>query len=139
MSLSALLKEFYPKAIQDQFNNATVLMKRMKRKTADIQGNRAVVPLHTGRNVGRGARAAGVKLPIRGKQTHQSSYITPSYNYIRFYVSGPGFNLHRVEYWFMDWFDGASRTLRGSDLSFMSEIFDWFRECEILESEYNKE
>ena len=57
----------------------------------------------------------------------------------RFYVSGPGFNLHRVEYWFMDWFDGASRTLRGSDLSFMSEIFDWFRECEILESEYNKE
>lgn len=32
----------------------------------------------------------------------------------------------RVEYWFMDWFDGAKRILRGDDLALMEEIFEDF-------------
>lgn len=31
----------------------------------------------------------------------------------------------RVEYWFLDWFDGAHRILRGTDRELMLEIFDW--------------
>ena len=32
----------------------------------------------------------------------------------RFYVN-PDLSAYHVEYWFMDWFDGASRELRGDD------------------------
>lgn len=36
---------------------------------------------------------------------------------------------YRIEYWFLDWFDGAHRTLRGDDFSFLSDVFSWFHEC----------
>jgi len=35
-----------------------------------------------------------------------------------------GWSIYRVEYWYMDWFDGASVTLRGDDLAFMSELVE---------------
>lgn len=37
--------------------------------------------------------------------------------------------LHRIEFWFLDWFDGASRRLHGKDYKLMSEIFDMLKEC----------
>ena len=37
-----------------------------------------------------------------------------------------GWSIYRVEYWYMDWFDGASVTLRGEDLAFMSELVECF-------------
>ena len=37
-----------------------------------------------------------------------------------------GWSIYRVEYWYMDWFDGASVTLRGDDLAFMSELVESF-------------
>ncbi len=30
--------------------------------------------------------------------------------------------IHRIEYWFMDWFDGASHTLHGDEFKFMDEL-----------------
>lgn len=35
---------------------------------------------------------------------------------------------YKIEYWFMDWFDGAHRTLRGEDRQFMEGVFEWFAE-----------
>ncbi len=35
-----------------------------------------------------------------------------------------------IEYWFLDWFDGAHRKLKGEDLDFMRELFGWFLECQ---------
>jgi DnaJ-class molecular chaperone len=35
-------------------------------------------------------------------------------------------NLYRIEYWFMDWFDGASRRLTGEDYDLIEEIFKGF-------------
>jgi hypothetical protein len=45
----------------------------------------------------------------------------------RFFVN-PDLSCHRIEYWFMDWFDGASRILSGEDFQLMREIFDWLKE-----------
>jgi hypothetical protein len=36
------------------------------------------------------------------------------------------FSVYRIEYWFLDWFDGASRTLYGPDRELLEEIFDSF-------------
>ncbi|HDN18038.1 MAG TPA: hypothetical protein ENF41_03155 [Candidatus Bathyarchaeota archaeon] len=43
----------------------------------------------------------------------------------RFFV-GPDFSLYKVEYWFMDWFDGAKITLRGKDFELLAEIWEHF-------------
>ncbi|EKS35370.1 hypothetical protein HMPREF9696_02642 [Afipia clevelandensis ATCC 49720] len=35
---------------------------------------------------------------------------------------------HRIEYWFLDWFDGTSITCRDGDESFLLELWELFRE-----------
>jgi hypothetical protein len=44
----------------------------------------------------------------------------------------------RVEYWFLDWFDGAHRTLTGADENLLKEIFEWFREIGSVQEQYEK-
>lgn len=41
----------------------------------------------------------------------------------------------RIEYWFLDWFDGAS--VDCTDNETMRELFDWFADCEALQSAYD--
>lgn len=41
-----------------------------------------------------------------------------------------------MEYVFLDWFDGAKRTLSGGNLDIMTEIFNDFMETGTLESVY---
>ena len=36
------------------------------------------------------------------------------------------FSVYRIEYWFLDWFDGASRTLYDTDYALLEEIFGCF-------------
>jgi hypothetical protein len=45
----------------------------------------------------------------------------------RFFVN-PDLSCHRIEYWFLDWFDGAHRVLAGEERALLSEIWNWFRE-----------
>lgn len=40
--------------------------------------------------------------------------------------SAAKWDVHRIEYWFLDWFDGAKVTLTGSDFELIEEIFDWY-------------
>jgi len=63
---------------------------------------------------------------------YQLSWGGPSDEF-RFYVSPSrhGFTPHRVEYWFMDWFDGASRRLYGADRVLLDDIFEWFNELDL--------
>src|SRR5262245_11252970 len=39
---------------------------------------------------------------------------------------------HRIEYWFLDWFDGTSVTLQDDDKALLLKIFEDFRECGTL-------
>ena len=48
----------------------------------------------------------------------------------RFYMS-EDLTLTRVEYWFLDWFDGAHITLSGTRLTLLNELWDWFGECDM--------
>lgn len=71
----------------------------------------------------------------QGYFRYQISWGGPSSEY-RFYVN-PDFSAHKVEYWFLDWFDGASRTLSGADEILLIEIFDWFKDCGSVEQVFN--
>jgi hypothetical protein len=70
--------------------------------------------------------------------------------YFRFQMSwgGPGDEfrffvgidkvVHRIEYWFLDWYDGACRVLRGDDFKMVEWIYDWFHEIGAVEAELDK-
>ncbi len=34
----------------------------------------------------------------------------------------------KVEFWFLDWFDGAKITAQGKNLALLLKLFDWFKE-----------
>jgi hypothetical protein len=57
----------------------------------------------------------------RGYFRYQLSWGGPSDEF-RFYTN-PDFSPYWVEYWFMDWFDGAHIPLTGDDKKFMVEFF----------------
>jgi len=67
---------------------------------------------------------------------YQISYGGPSDEF-RFYTDA-GFSLHRVEYRFMDWFDGAKVILYGKDLELLEQIFDHFKDCGTVEHVFNQ-
>jgi hypothetical protein len=74
----------------------------------------------------------------RGYWRYQLSWGGPSDEF-RFYgdlVSEYRVVLDRVEYWFMDWFDGHGRKLRGGDEALMSEIFEDFVEMGVVSQVY---
>ena len=52
----------------------------------------------------------------------------------RFYMD-ENQNPTRIEYWFLDWFDGASRKLRsGADYRLLCDIFSDWQSCETIKS-----
>jgi len=57
---------------------------------------------------------------------YQLSWGGPSDEF-RFFVN-PDLSCHRVEYWFLDWFDGAHRILSGANESLLLELWGWFEE-----------
>jgi len=67
---------------------------------------------------------------------YQISWGGPSDEF-RFYTDA-GFCLHRVEYWFLDWFDGSRIILKDSDLELLGEIFDHFKDCGTVEHVFNQ-
>ena len=60
----------------------------------------------------------------QGYFQYQLSWGGPSDEF-RFFVD-LDYHLYDVEYWFMDWFDGAMRHPIGEDLELIEEIFDNF-------------
>ena len=58
---------------------------------------------------------------------YQLSWGGPSTEF-RFYVN-PDLTPYSIEYWYLDWFDGASRRLHGADYTLLAEIFGDFAEC----------
>ena len=72
----------------------------------------------------------------RGYFRYQLSWGGPSDEF-RFYAT-EGFGLDRIEYWFLDWFDGAHIQLTGRDLELLTEVWDMFREVGTVEAEYKR-
>ncbi len=66
-----------------------------------------------------------------GYWRYQISWGGPSEE-VRFFACPDGrggWSLHRAEFWFLDWFDGASRRLHGDQLETARAMFDDFAEC----------
>ena len=72
----------------------------------------------------------------RGYFRYQLSWGGPSDEFR--YFTNPDFSLYRIEYWFLDWFDGAKKILKGRDYELMAEIFDDFLGCCAVEDAYRK-
>jgi hypothetical protein len=49
-----------------------------------------------------------------------------------------GYKPYKIEYAFLDWRDGATRELSGTDLELLGEIWDWFEECGAPQAAYAK-
>ena len=58
-----------------------------------------------------------------GYVRYQLSWGGPSDEF-RFFVNPDG-SVHRVEYWFLDWFDGAPITLIMDDEQLLLDIYEW--------------
>ena len=67
---------------------------------------------------------------------YQLSWGGPSDEF-RFFV-GPDFQPYRVEYWFLDWFDGAYKRLTRNNLDLLLEIFDWFKESGAVQAKFDE-
>ena len=72
----------------------------------------------------------------RGYFRYQLSWGGPSDEF-RFFTN-PDFSVYRIEYWFMDWFDGAKKILKGRDYDLLAEIFEDFRDCGTVEHVYRE-
>ena len=70
---------------------------------------------------------------------YQLSWGGPSDEF-RFFATFDGrrWRPHRIEYWFLDWFDGARRVLRGKNSELLEDIFAWFDECGSTQSAYRQ-
>src|SRR5438874_2448222 len=83
------LKEDYQPAIREQLNQAVVLLNQVEKNSTDIEGRRAVLSIHTGRNSGVGARADGGALPVAGNQAYKEERVPLKFNYGRIQITGP--------------------------------------------------
>ena len=48
---------------------------------------------------------------------------------IRFFSSHATAKPHKIEFWLLDWADGAKRILQGPQLETAQALWDWFAEC----------
>ena len=49
-----------------------------------------------------------------------------------------GWSVYRIEYWYLDGYDGAHIDLYGEDEKLMRELFEFFAEVGVVDSEYDK-
>lgn len=89
-TVSAILKEVYPGAIEDELNNEVALWAILDKEkvTLDGQGQHVVRPFRTNRNQAFGARNDTDTLPSPGNQTLANAKINMSSNYMVGQITG---------------------------------------------------
>lgn len=95
----AVLKELYGPGIVEELNEQIPLLKLIEKDAGTIPfvGRRWLVPIHTGRNSGIGARAENAVLPSAGAQTFVDFTIKPSYQYGGIKVTGQTIEQSRTD------------------------------------------
>jgi len=82
-AISDVLKYRYLGPVREQLNNEVL------DKNIDLDGLKAVVPLHYGRNSGTGARRENANLPAAGAQKYKTAQFDLAYEYGTAQFSGP--------------------------------------------------
>lgn len=79
----AILKDLYVGPVIESINNKTYMLDQIKRDSdaIDLTGRRAVIPVHTNRNRGRGSRGDGGTLPTAGREAWQDAIVKIRYHY----------------------------------------------------------
>lgn len=77
----ALLKDRYLGPVVEQLNQKTYMLDQIKRDSdsVDYTGRRAIFPVHTSRNRGRGGRGDGGTIPTAGIQAWQDAIVPITY------------------------------------------------------------
>lgn len=93
----AILKDLYVGPIVEQLNYKTYLLDQIERDSDHIDhtGRRAVIPVHTGRNRGRGSRGDDASLPVAGRQTWQDAIVNIRYHYYGIELTDPSIEASR--------------------------------------------
>lgn len=78
----AILKDLYVGPIVEQLNNKTYMLDQIQRDVDSIDhtGRRAIIPLHTNRNRGRGSIAESGTAPLAGRQTWADAIVSIRYH-----------------------------------------------------------
>jgi len=87
-TISNVLKEFYLGPVRDQLNSKVLAPQILNIETENLEGLEAVLPLHTSRSGGVGARAELGTLPVAGNQVFAQAKFDLKYHYGRVQVSG---------------------------------------------------
>lgn len=87
-TLSNILKNYYLGPVQSQLNNEILVNQLLEVTSEDLQGLKAVVPLHNARTGGIGARGELETLPTAGSQGYSVANYDLAYHYGRAQVSG---------------------------------------------------
>ena len=80
----AILKDLYVGPIVEQLNYKSYMIDQIEREsnfTQDHYGRKAIVPVHKGRNKGRGSRGDGGTLPTAGRQEYEDAIIPLTRHY----------------------------------------------------------
>jgi hypothetical protein len=88
-TLQATLKDDYLPPMNEQLNNNVLIVQRVEKSSKEIFGNQAVVPLHTGRTSGIGARAENGPIPAAGNQAFAKAVYDVKFHYGHLSISGP--------------------------------------------------
>jgi len=79
-------------------------------------------------------------VPLGSFQDQQEGYFRYQLSWggpaeeFRFFVD-PDLQIRKIEYWYLDWFDGAKLELSGKDFELLKEIFEWFKGMGLVEKE----
>jgi hypothetical protein len=87
-SLYSVLKEFYLGPVQDQLNNSILVTQLLSLDKENLEGLKAVIPLHTSRSTGVGSRPESATLPSAGAQSYKRAEYDLAYHYGRVEVTG---------------------------------------------------
>lgn len=87
-TISNVLKNFYLGPVRDQLNSKVLALQLLQVDTENLEGLQAVLPLHTSRSAGVGARGELVTLPSAGNQVYAQATYDLKYHYGRVQVSG---------------------------------------------------
>lgn len=92
-TLDPILKEFYIPPVVEQLNNEVLVFQLLNTSDEELVGRRAIVPVHSRRSGGIGARAEYGTLPIASAQGYANAIYQLKYLYGRAQISGPGVEL----------------------------------------------
>ena len=88
--INKILKLDYQGPIREQLINKNVLLSLVKRDYSrqGFQGLKSVIPMHVGRNIGRGWRVEDAVLPEAGQQSYNQVHFHVHYLYGRIGITG---------------------------------------------------